>query len=305
MSQQSILVTGATGNQGQGVVRSCLSSTTYKVYALVRDPLRAAAQDLEKRGVVLVKGDLGDSASLAAALEQLKPTTVFLNPPPGSEAAQLSHARNVINAAKAAPSVQIMIYSSASGADRPENFPKDPANPMYEYWITKNEIENLVRSAGFPNWTIVQLGFFMQLFVPPVSNHMFPELWGSNDGRRVIRTAFWPETKLHVIDGGDIGAVVAVALQKPEEFRERTVNLAAEALTTSELAKKIGKARGEKIEVVHETAEDLARKLGPMGPRLVAAQDLFNDIGFSIDIKRNQEEFDLTSVEDFFSKAEV
>jgi nucleoside-diphosphate-sugar epimerase len=212
----------------------------------------------------------------------------------------------VITAAKATPSIKNLIYSSASGTGTHESFPKwGPDHPMYGYWLAKNEIENLVRDAGFPNWTIVQLGIFLQLFVPPISNWMFPDLWGSADGKRVLRTAFGAETRLDVVDGGNIGAVVAAALQKPEDFKYRMVKLATESVTIDELAEKIERARSERVEVVHYSAADLAKKLGPMGPRLVAAQELFNYIGSSIDAQKNREEFNMKSVEEFFAGADI
>ncbi|KAK9769519.1 hypothetical protein SCAR479_13830 [Seiridium cardinale] len=306
MSQSSILVTSATGNQGQGVVFQCLATTSYKVYALVRDPSSTKSQSLASAGAILVKGDLDGPVSIKSALEQRQPTVVFLNLPPGPGEQQLTQARTVIAAAKAAASVQSLISSSASGTGTHESFPNwGPDHPMYGYWRAKHEIEDLVRGAGFRSWTIIRLGFFLQLFVPPVSDLMFPDLWGSAGAERVIRTAFKPETRLDVLDGGDIGAVVAAALLRPDDFRYRVVGLAAESVTASELAEKMGKARGEKIEVVYYSAGDLAVKLGPMGTRLVAAQELFNDIGASIDVRKNREEFNMTSIEEFFAKAKV
>lgn len=302
MSQESIVVTSATGNQGRGVVKHCLATTSVKVYALVRDPSSAAAQALEASGAVLIKGDLDDAASIQAALEQTKPTALFLNLPPGPGSLQLSRTRTVIDAAGNAPSVRSFIYSSVSGTDSYESFPGfGPDHPMYEYWMSKRETEDLVRSAGFASWTIVQLPVLLHLFVPPLASLMFPELWKD----RVLRTALKPDTRIDVLDAGDIGVVVATALQKPEEFRRRVVPLAVEAVTAAELATKIGKAKGVQIEVVYETMEDLAKKLGPLGPRLVAFQGIYNATGSTIDVQRNREDFNLTSMEDFFATADV
>ncbi|ETS74751.1 hypothetical protein PFICI_13235 [Pestalotiopsis fici W106-1] len=302
MSLESILVTSATGNQGRGVVKHCLASASIKVYALVRDPSSAAAQELEASGATLVKGDLDDAASVQAALEQTKPTALFLNLPPGPGSLQLSRARIVVDAAGNVPSVRSLIYSGVSGTGSHDSYPDfGPDHPMYEYWLSKQEMEDLVRSAGFASWTVIQLPVFLQLFVPPFASVMFPDLWKDN----VLRTAFKPETKFDVLDAGDIGAVVAAALQKPDEFRPRVVPLAVEAVTASELAAKIGKARGVKIEVAHETMEDLAKKLGPLGPRLVAFQGIYNATGSTIDVQKNREEFNLKSVEDFFAAANV
>jgi uncharacterized protein YbjT (DUF2867 family) len=63
-----IVVIGATGNQGNGVVRSLCRNTKYEVRAFVRNPQSPKAQALAKMpGVVVVRGDLDDDSSLTAA----------------------------------------------------------------------------------------------------------------------------------------------------------------------------------------------------------------------------------------------
>ncbi|KAG5745334.1 hypothetical protein H9Q70_011966 [Fusarium xylarioides] len=66
----TILVVGATGQQGGGVVKALLSSgrTDLVVRALTRNPTSGPAYSLAYRGVQLVKGDLLDPESLARAL---------------------------------------------------------------------------------------------------------------------------------------------------------------------------------------------------------------------------------------------
>lgn len=302
MSQESILVTTPTGNQGSGVVKHCLASISHKVYALVRDPASPASLALKEAGAVLVKGDLDDAASIRSALEQTQPTVLFLNLPPGPGGRQIAHARTVLDAAAAAPSIRSLIYSSASGTGSHESFPNfGPDHVMYEYWTSKHEIEEHVRASGFDSWTIIQMPPLLQLFVPPTSSLMFPDLWTN----QTLRTAFRPDTKFDVVDAGDIGAVVAAALQRPADFNNKVTSVAVEAVTASELAEKIGKARGIKVEAVHESMDDLATRLGPWGPRLVAFQGIYNATGSTIDVQKKREEFALTSVEDFFAKADI
>ncbi|KAI0126964.1 hypothetical protein BJ170DRAFT_425240 [Xylariales sp. AK1849] len=304
MPPKSILVTSATGNQGQGVVKHCLASS-HTVYALVRDPSSTKSQSLKSAGATLVQGDLDDAASISAAIQQTNVEAFFLNLPPSPGDVQLTRARNAVEAAKSHPSIETFISSSVVGTGSHDSFPNfGPQHIVYEYWLTKHAVENLVRDASFPSLTIVRLPFFLQLFVPPFANVMFPELW-SPDGGRILRSALKPETRVDLVDGGDIGAVAAAVLDKPDDFRGRVIDLAVEALTIEELAGKISKAKGVEVKGMYEPAEKLAERLGPAGPRLVAAQALFNDLGSSIDCKKNREEFKLTGVEEFFAKASV
>ncbi len=67
-AEQIILVIGATGNQGGAVARHLLQRGKFKVRALVRDENKPASLALQQAGAELVKGDLGDRASLDRAL---------------------------------------------------------------------------------------------------------------------------------------------------------------------------------------------------------------------------------------------
>lgn len=67
----AILVVGATGQQGGGVINALLATKppNLEIRVLTRNPGSAAAISLKRRGVILVRGDLGDRTSLQNALE--------------------------------------------------------------------------------------------------------------------------------------------------------------------------------------------------------------------------------------------
>lgn len=66
----NILIVGATGQQGGGVVDALLATKTHndEIYALSRNKSSPAARALTARGVHIVEGDLEDKASLERAL---------------------------------------------------------------------------------------------------------------------------------------------------------------------------------------------------------------------------------------------
>lgn len=68
MSDKTILITGATGQQGGAVLRH-LVGKGFKLRALTRNPDSDKAKALAAQDVQVIKGDLDDEASLKAALQ--------------------------------------------------------------------------------------------------------------------------------------------------------------------------------------------------------------------------------------------
>ncbi|KAF2786507.1 NmrA-domain-containing protein [Melanomma pulvis-pyrius CBS 109.77] len=73
----TILVLGATGQQGGAVVSALLQSdhSDLKIRALTLSPDSPAAGTLQSQGIEVVKGDLADPTSLDAALSGLSPSS--------------------------------------------------------------------------------------------------------------------------------------------------------------------------------------------------------------------------------------
>ena len=65
-TKRSVLVIGATGQQGGAVARALLSRG-HRVRALTRKPDSDAARQLTSAGAELVTGDLGDATSVLKA----------------------------------------------------------------------------------------------------------------------------------------------------------------------------------------------------------------------------------------------
>lgn len=67
--RRTIVVFGATGNQGGSVARTLIKDGNFDVVAITRDPTSSKAKDLAALGAKLVKGDLDDPSSYEPALK--------------------------------------------------------------------------------------------------------------------------------------------------------------------------------------------------------------------------------------------
>lgn len=107
-----ILVTGATGQLGRGVVHSLLSRLSAGDIAVsVRDPAKAA--DIAGRGVQVRRGDFAEPASLATAFADADQVLLISADKLGEEALRLH--RNAIVATRDA-GVRRILYTSHMGA---------------------------------------------------------------------------------------------------------------------------------------------------------------------------------------------
>jgi len=152
-TQPLILVTGATGNTGSGLVPTLLAAGA-RVRALVHTASKAEA--LRKQGAEVVVADLGDAAALDAAVAGVE--RIYLCLFNGPE--QASHGRNLLAAARRAGRPHV-VHHAASGSDR-SRIIRDI-----------NEVESVLRASGLP-WTILRPTFYLQntmMAIPTVQSH--------------------------------------------------------------------------------------------------------------------------------------
>jgi len=226
-----ILVTGATGQQGGAVARRLLADG-WRVRALTRDPARAAT--LAKAGAEVVRGDLNDEASVAAAVAGTD--GVFSVHPgplaPGQD--EVRAGRLIIDAAKAA-GVRHLVYSSAMGADL--------------FQAGKWEIEQYLAASGLP-YTILRPSSFMENYLNP--------LFGLREG--ALRTALAPHVRQQLIALDDIAALAVAGFTG--RLDGRTLTLAGDVLTPGELAAAISVALDVPVPYEQLPIEEL-RKVNP------------------------------------------
>jgi len=99
---ESVLVTGATGNQGGAVAEHLLASDVeFEVYGLTRDATGDRARELEGRGVEMVEGDLNDLETLRPAVSGVDAVFAVTNFWTEGYDRQVRQGKNIAEAAKA------------------------------------------------------------------------------------------------------------------------------------------------------------------------------------------------------------
>ncbi|MDH6554470.1 uncharacterized protein YbjT (DUF2867 family) [Streptomyces sp. SAI-117] len=278
-----VLVVGATGKQGGAAARALLAAGV-PVRALVRDPDSERAKALADLGASVAVGDLYDADSLIQPCTGVRAVFSVLSPDmarPEADA-ERTHARNLISVAAAA-GVRHFVQTSASGAGHHLTAPgwkegrwqqsySDLVPPISDYWASKEEVNDLVRKAGFPVWTILYPATFMEMFLRP---SVYFE--GRTSNR--LMAAVDPETTYALIAVEDIGRAAAAAILEPERFHGVELQLAGDVLTFIEIAEVLSRAWGEQIlpPELPMTAEQALAK-GMVAP-IVQASEWNRDVG--------------------------
>ena len=215
-----ILVTGATGNNGQELIRQ-LATLGQKVRALVRDPARAA--NLKGPNVELVAGDFDQPATLDAALQGAD--KAFLLTPVAERSVEWQKA--FIQAAKRANVNQLVKFSGMGASPR----------TSVELLRMHGETDDLLRNSGIP-FTILQPNSFHQNIL-------------SSAGTIKAQGAFyWPmkSAQQSTVDIRDINAVAAKVFTSPGHDGKTYVITGPEALTFQQAAEKLSAVLGREIQ---------------------------------------------------------
>lgn len=219
---QTVLVLGATGNQG-GAVANKLLADGWSVRAISRRPNQQAAQKLQKKGVTVVKANMDDRQSLLEAMQGVY-GVYSVQPlyPSEEQKDEIQHGKTVADVAKQV-GVSHFVYSSVGGAERESGVP---------HFETKWQVEKYVRAIGLP-YTILRPAFFMENFLGFVQVH---------DQKLTVPGFMNVQTKLQMISVQDIGAFAATAFNHPEEYKGKAIEIAGDEVTLSEAAKVFGQA---------------------------------------------------------------
>lgn len=226
-NKKIIFVTGATGNQG-GAVAKQLISKGFTVKALTRNPDSSKTLSLKNLNIQVVKGDLNNADTYRDYLKDadgIFSVQTFEN---GVD----KEVRQGITLGTVARELGVkhFVYSSALGTD---------LNSGVSHIESKSKIENYIKQSGLPFTIIRPSSLYENFLIPQVKK-------GILKGKLVQPTN--GDTVLQYIASDDIGKAAAKIFENKDIYIGRIIPLAAEQLTTLEVAKIFSDVLNKKIE---------------------------------------------------------
>lgn len=271
----TILVSGATGRQGNAVAKHLLKKG-FNVRALTRNLEQESAETLVEQGVEIIEGNFDEPASLHHALDGIYGAYSVQNTKIAGVEGEIRQGKAFANAAKDA-NIKHFVYSSVGGAERKTRIP---------HFDSKWEIEKHIRSLNLPA-TILRPVFFMDnwnRFKEPIF-----------EGKLSLPLS--PDTPLQQIAVDDIGAFVALAFSHPSRWLGQTAEIAGDELTMTETAKIFSEITDKEVQY-QQVPWDIFEEQAGKGS--FAMHRWFEHQGYKADIKELNKEYpDLKSLKKF------
>ncbi|BDA46618.1 NmrA-like family domain-containing protein 1 [Coccomyxa sp. Obi] len=219
---KTVVVTGATGAQGGGVVDALLSAGNRKIRAFTRNTASSSAQDLAERGVEVVRADLSDTASLTKAFsDELFLVTDFFAAGIQYEG-EFQQGKNAIDAAKEA-GIGFVVFSCLEDppADVKEKLPRLADGHTITHFESKAavgrsaQVQEYLKKSGLP-YTLVTPSLFYENMIKNTMYQKQPDgsfIFSDNMG---IAPHAWHSVST-------IGLTVAAVLEYPSKYAGKTV----------------------------------------------------------------------------------
>jgi len=266
-NDKTVLVTGATGQQGGAVARELLKNG-YTVKAMTRNPDNPKAKELADLGAEIVRGDLDDAASLERGLAGVWGAFAVQNSWEGGVEKEEEQGKRFAEISKKV-NLQHLVYTSVASAHRNTGIP---------HFDNKWRIEEKTRSLGLPSYTIIRPVFFMDNFLSPFFKPSIDE------GQ--LAAGMKPDTPVQMIAVEDIGKYGLRAFENHQELNGKAVDIAGDELTMTDAAKVISDKKGSAVEFFQVPIEEVRKFSDDYALML----EWFDEVGYDVNINSLAEE---------------
>jgi uncharacterized protein YbjT (DUF2867 family) len=275
----TVVVTGATGQQGGAVVKNLLERG-HEVRAVTRNTDSAKAKELAKAGVTLVRASLEDTAALTKALEGATSLFAMTTPFEGGPEAET---RQGVSAAEAAKSAGVhLVFNSVGSANRQTGVP---------HFDSKYEVEKHIAKIGVRATVLAPVYFMENLY------------FGKERlAKGIYATPLPPTRQLAQVAVADIGAVAVRLLEDPGRFAGRRFDLGGDGLTGNDVVAILSRVTGRPFSY-SQVPTDLIRQ--HMGEDNAKMYEWFDRVGYTIDRAALRREFPDVAFHDFESWAKA
>ncbi len=269
MNDQTIFVTGSTGNQGGAVARS-LAKSGYKVKALTRNAISDKAKALAAQGIEVVQGNLNEPESFKLDLENVYGVFSVQSFEEGT-AKEIKQGTTLADVAKE-KGVQHFVYSSVAGAQLAQGV---------AHFESKQKIEDHIKSISLP-FTIIRPASLFENFLLPQVRKGIPK-------GKLIQLVN-KDTVMQYVSAEDVGTVATQVFKNKEKYLQKTIELATEELSGQEVAQVFSEVLGIPVPF---------KKLPAIIVRLFIGKDVYNMYNW-INKRKRFGEADLASVKQQF-----
>lgn len=266
-TQLTVLVSGATGNQG-GAVAQALLAKGHKVRALTRTMESPKAKQLAAQGAEVLQGNFDDTDSLAKALQGIDTFYLMGSPMEVGPEGETKQGIALANAVKAA-NVGHLVYGSVANADLNTDIP---------HFDSKYKVEQHIKTLDIP-YTISAPVFFMDNVIAPWSIDALKagKIMQAMPGDRILQQ----------VSVKNIGEFVASLIDRREAVYGKRLDFAGDELNGYDMATVLTGAIGQPVQyesfpvsVLREQSADMA-----------AMFEWFDTVGYNVDIKKLHGEF--------------
>ena len=275
---KTIAVVGATGAQGGGLVRAIATDRAgeFRARALTRDPASVAAREFAALpNVDVVAADLDDPESVDAAFDGADGafcvTFFWADMSPATE---FRHATTMANAAKATGIHHVVWSTFEDTRDwvTDDRMPTLQGRYKVPHFDGKAEADAAFRDAGVPTTYLRACAYWENLIDFGL---------GPQRGEDGVLAITYPlgESRLPGIASEDIGKIALGLFKAGDAYAGKTVSVAGEHLTGSEMATKLSRALGEDVRY-NDVDPDVYRSFG-----FQAADEIGNMFQFKRDFE--------------------
>lgn len=270
---KSILVIGATGKQGNAVVKQLLEDG-WKVRAFTRNKNNDKLTSIDNENLDIFEGDLSNEDSLKQAMEgqygvySVQPIIV------DNVEEELRQGKMIIHIAEQ-QGVDYMVYSTAGGVNR------DRTGPHFEALA---EIENELKASTL-NYTIIKPSFFMDNFL---------RITKVEDGEITIPEFINRDVKFAMISSIDIARIAANIFAHTERFNHQAIEIASDELTLNEVVRTFATVTGKPTEIKGSFSSGTAergwleekgyvvdfKQMDDINPNRLTLEQWINKVGF-------------------------